>query len=170
MKPSTWQLIEEINGYPLFCEIGKRPLGDKFTFVASWDRAVGYAQERKWINLTYACFNRTSSASSATRGAEWNVFAEKTKVLLKSAEEKISRVFTERNAPWSLASACALDLFLAVAEEEYSDVIRPLFFKPILLPVYAAGHFPCGWNGGTVPGSEIGGTLRSLPPGKIRVH
>lgn len=34
---------------------------------------------------------------------------------------------------------------------EFSDIVEPIFSIPVLEPWYAAGHFPCGWDGKEFP-------------------
>jgi hypothetical protein len=39
------------------------------------------------------------------------------------------------------------DLLAICMEYEYADLVEPPFCLPVLDIWYAAGHFPCGWDG-----------------------
>ena len=43
------------------------------------------------------------------------------------------------------------------------------FFMQLLLPVYTAGHFPCGWRGEQIVEGWQGKNLRDLPTGHLMV-
>jgi hypothetical protein len=43
------------------------------------------------------------------------------------------------------------DLMLICLETHYQDIVKPVFHTPYLDIWYAAGHFPCGWDGDEFP-------------------
>ncbi len=86
------------------------------------------------------------------RGQEWNPLVEELRPLILAfvdrllpkvplPEEDASRV--KHVLSWDLMGLCL--------EEEFRDVVEPFFCIPIQEPWYAAGHFPCGWDGGEFP-------------------
>ncbi|HEV2329128.1 MAG TPA: hypothetical protein VGY56_10110 [Verrucomicrobiae bacterium] len=43
------------------------------------------------------------------------------------------------------------DLLFICLEVHYQDIVKPIFYLPYLDPWYAAGHYPCGWDGDEFP-------------------
>jgi hypothetical protein len=43
------------------------------------------------------------------------------------------------------------DIMFICLEIEYSDIVKPFFYLPLLDPWYASGHLPCGWDGQEFP-------------------
>ena len=49
----------------------------------------------------------------------------------------------KRQVSWDITFICL--------ECEFSDLIKPFLYIPFIDPWYAAGHFPCGWEGTPFP-------------------
>jgi hypothetical protein len=86
------------------------------------------------------------------RTEEWNPLAEELRLLIGSFVESllsknlIPDIFvdlTRHHLCW--------DIMLICFELEYRDMVDPFFSLPLLDPWYAAGHFPCGWDGKEFP-------------------
>ena len=64
-------------------------------------------------------------------------------MLLKSSLNEVERKSVKAKISWDLMFICF--------EEEYRDLVVPLFYIPYLDVWYNAGHFPCGIVGKKLP-------------------
>lgn len=62
-----------------------------------------------------------------------------------------------------------LDFNEIAAEIEFSSYESIPFFSKLLLPIYLAGHLPCGWRGKPMAQKWNGNSLADMPEGKIIV-
>jgi len=68
-----------------------------------------------------------------------------------------------------LQATISWDILGILVEREFDDVTAPAFYIPVLLPVYQAGHLPCGWTGPKLDTYWSSGSA-PLPKGEILIH
>ncbi|QDU21848.1 hypothetical protein [Urbifossiella limnaea] len=125
--------------------------GEAFAcFDDDWEALKGAARDR----LTTFMRDRRNRG---IRDFDWNemVRAIKARVLTR-LDETVWRPFGERHGLTPVfADLVASDVRLAALEYETRRIAgRPEFFR-LLLQVYRAGHFPCGWCAGTWPDGTL---------------
>jgi hypothetical protein len=173
LRPVTLQLISEILAYPLLENAGK-PGADQFgRAINSWDEAIRGATNPKWERLCQTCSNRINQqcvAFGVPRERSWNAIVAEVNRTFAPAAEKIDRFFSAKNASWGLGGHVVFQLRSAIEEIEYSDIVVPFFFFPVLLPIYRSGFYPCGWTGEAVSRAALDGSLVCLPAGQVNVH
>jgi hypothetical protein len=85
---------------------------------------------------------------SHDRAQEWNgIAAELRRLIAGVVARSVEPVAATFKLELDFRSAVSWDMLLICMETEFSDLVPPMFFVPRLLPVYTAGHFPCGWEG-----------------------
>src|SRR6266700_2332173 len=126
--------MQDIFKYPFFESCGK-PIPEDLVRASNWQVAVQESTSRKWKNCRLAASNTLFDSVQRKnwfRGQEWNPLVEELRPLILA--------FVDRLLPK-----------VPLPEEEFRDVVEPFFCIPIQEPWYAAGHFPCGWDGGEFP-------------------
>jgi hypothetical protein len=173
-RKKTYELIEEINSYDFFSKVGAPVEGD-LKKVHSLGDAVQRATENKWDAMRWAFWNRLNVFQRNIKISEdrdWNKkqCTEAVK-LIEPAKLKISQFFAQNNLWDALAGDVWVQLCGAVHETEIDDLVPPLFFKPLLLPIYKDGRYACGWDGKGVRAlKEKQGYIDSLPLGRLIVY
>ena len=95
---------------------------------------------------------RFAEARSWNRAQEWNNLAQEIRPLIISfLKGSLSKSRVPENLRANLMDDLCWDIMGICFEEEYRDVVLPLFYIPHLEPWYALGHFPCGWDGEEFP-------------------
>ena len=98
---------------------------------------------------------------------EWNPLGEETKPMIDSLLDSLMQKVPLADEPKTkVRNRIQFDLFYILLECEFSDISEPVLFMKHLDPWYAAGHFPCGWDGEEFPRSWDG-VLRN---GKLIVY
>jgi hypothetical protein len=101
------------------------------------------------------CWSRTN---------DWNPLADELRPLIVSfVESALPNSAVPQKIAEKIKHKIAWDIMFICLEHEYRDVVNPLFYIPLLDPWYAAGHFPCGWDGAEFPedwdGVIVGGKV-----------
>jgi hypothetical protein len=173
LQKNTYKLIEEINDYSFFSKVNES-LNQNCKKLTSLGDAVQYSTEDNWESLRYAFWNRLNNIEKKLNlplERNWNkTNASEAVKLLHPAKSRITQFFSENKLWDQLAGDVWVHLAGAVRETEIDDLVPPLFFSPVLLPVYRAGHYACGWDGRGLTLKEIQGNIDSLPPGKLIVY
>lgn len=152
-------LVKDLRNFPWFSRCGDREPVDSL-FSIRWAESASQAQAactgRFWDIVLLDAQNALSlflSRSAPHRFQKWN---ESVKVVKSEVVAPlITSILDERLAASGLgvgARHCVeSNLTLALLARAHSDLDGlPRFFEQ-LLPIYRAGHFPCGWYAGRPP-------------------
>lgn len=83
---------------------------------------------------------------------EWNPLIVELRPLLRlSIDGLLARVPLKGATGQTVKANVLSDLLFICLEAHYQDIVKPPCFIPYLDPWYAAGHFPCGWDGDEFP-------------------
>jgi hypothetical protein len=88
----------------------------------------------------------------------WKHFGELRPIILSFVDGLLPKIPVSEKGRKNVRDALSWDIMLICLEHEYRDVTEPFFYIPLLDPWYAAGHFPCGWDGDEFPDDWDGGT------------
>jgi hypothetical protein len=154
MKAGGKVKLKEILSYPYFTRVGG-PLPVTVTKVNTWKMAAAECCSIKWENCRLMARNalqRSVETVAWARGEEWNAVITEVRPVIKTfvTEELAKHPVPVSDLP-KLNAALVWDMMFLCLEYEFEDVLEPLFFIPFLQPWYAAGHFPCGWDGEEFP-------------------
>ena len=95
------------------------------------------------------------------RAQEWNAIVQEIgPIITASLEESLQNSRIPKEFISRVKNPIRWDILFMCLEEEYRDLVEPIFFIPHLEPWYAAGHFPCGWDGKEFP-SGWDGVIKS---------
>jgi hypothetical protein len=154
MKPNIQQKLEGIFSYPLFQSVGK-PLLASATPVNSWPAAAKSCRSYKWEACQLMARNtlfRTVQRRSWYRSQEWGPLAEELQpLILSSIDRLLCKISLQDKELKNVRDALSWDIMATCIEYEYRDLVAPIFYIPVVEPWYAAGHFPCGWDGDEFP-------------------
>ncbi len=168
MNARTLQMLQKLSSMPWFTNVGQ-PTADGYLTVSTWQNAVESCASDIWSSVQLQVKNRIAREvrqKNYDRSEEWNEIAAELRsgiadIVATSVEPLAKRL---RLKP-DLQGAVSWDVLMICMETEFSDVIPPMFFVPRLEPIYAAGHFPCGWDGPKVNEGWEG----DLPPSRLIV-
>jgi hypothetical protein len=154
MKPEIKKKLDEIFNYPFFQSVGK-PLPSSVTKADSWPAAARSCHSSKWENCRRVARNTLqhfTEKRSWHRSEEWNPLADELRPLILSfVDDLLPPIPVSDNGRKNIRGTLSWDIMAICFEHEYKDVVEPLFHIPIVDPWYAAGHFPCGWDGDEFP-------------------
>lgn len=159
MTPVVKAKLDSILKYPFFSAVGQ-PLPSTVSKVDSWSHAARTCWSVKWSNSQLQARNALQGRIQARfpedkvkhyfwhRLQEWNPLCEELRPLLRSSIDGLLTRVPLKGASRDIVKANVLgDLQRICLEAHYQDIVKPPFFIPYLDPWYAAGHFPCGWDG-----------------------
>lgn len=153
------------------------------TQARSWREAVEFCRRPKWENFTLTIMNRLRELAAENYGRvhpepDWEEYWNDLERYSESADQFIEAVCQEGVYP-ALLDKAGRDIVTRYVRTHLVQIlfeaflqdrqVQPLFFIASLLPVYAAGHFPCGWKGGHLPASWRGNSAADLPQGEVRI-
>lgn len=154
MKPNVQLKLDAIFGYPFFRSCGER-LPKEVTAVDGWQVAVKTCNTRKWENCRLMARNalqRFTAQRAWERSEEWNPLADELRPLIDAfVDDLLPKTCVPEQLAGKIRNDVRWDIMLICFEHEYCDVVEPIFYVPYLEPWYAAGHFPCGWDGQEFP-------------------
>lgn len=136
--------------------------------VASWADAEAACLVQAWEDATLETRNEltaflqqhepTGLSRLWRRGfKDWNeVTVEAKQRCVTPLTERVWLPFVrEHGLSVKLVHSLQWNVLAAIMEHEYAHLDdRPTFFLH-LLELYRAGHFPCGWSGGTYPSGKL---------------
>lgn len=98
------------------------------------------------------------------RSAEWNILAAESVPIIRAkiGELLIDKQILEKFHK-NIIDAMSWDIMAICFEDEYKDIVKPIFNIPVLEPWYVAGHFPCGWDGDEFPSNWMGESYFGQP-------
>jgi hypothetical protein len=166
MKTEVKSKLDSIFRYPFFQSVGK-PLPPSITKLGNWPAAAKMCRSHKWDNCKLMAKNalaRFTEQASWERGQEWNPLAEELQpIVLSFVDTLLLNIPVSKKGHKNIREALSWDIVAICLEHEYRDVVEPFFYIPLLDPWYAAGHFPCGWDGDEFPegwdGKDLFGQL-----------
>jgi hypothetical protein len=172
MRDESRKLLEEIRELQLFSRFGEPcPLG--LPQVRSWSEALRSCATLKWESVTLMSNNRSAGHMHELdwhRAQTWNPTCEVVRPQVDAiADEAVRRVATTRRVIDAFRNCVRWDLQAMVLEMEFADILPPVFHFPRLLPIYRAGHFPCGWTGPKLD-TYWSSSRKPMPHGDILVY
>lgn len=155
MNPNLELKLKSIYAYPFFEAIG-RPLPESVLAANGWGIAAKKCSSRKWSNC---CLIARNTLFDILQRRSWERGVKDLEALSHELGPLINsfvdRLLSKTTLPQSLFEEVkprvAWDIYFICIEHEYRDLAEPLFYVPCLDPWYAAGHFPCGWDGKQFP-------------------
>lgn len=161
MKPDVRSKLDGIVRYPFFQSVGN-PLLPSVTKLDNWQAATKMCRSHKWENCRLMARNalaRFVQLKSWERGQEWNPLADELRpMILSFVDTLLPKIPVSEKGRRNVRDALSWDIMAICFECEYRDIVEPIFYIPFLDPWYAAGHFPCGWDGDEFPGNWDGAT------------
>jgi hypothetical protein len=152
--------LNSILRYPFFSAVGQQ-LPSNVGKVENWSQAAKTCGFLKWKNSKLQARNAIQGAIEDQypkpgmweRMQEWNPLVDEIRphIIEPFVETLLSKIPLEKQHLEGVRYALRSDLMLICLEAHYQDIVKPIFFTPYLDPWYAAGHFPCGWDGDEFP-------------------
>lgn len=143
-------MMQRLECLQWFGNVGQ-PIDGAGLAVHTWRQAVDSSASDVWSSVQLQVKNRIARdvrQRSHDRAQEWNgIAAELRGSIAGVVARSVEPVAVTFKLEPDFRSAVSWDMLLICMETEFSDLVPPMFFVPRLLPVYTAGHFPCGWEG-----------------------
>ena len=159
MKPIVKSKLDGVFNYPFFDSVGK-PLPSGVSRVNTWSQAAKTCGFVKWGNNQLMASNALRNAIQIQypkqgmweRMQEWNPLCEELSPLILSfVDTLLLKVPLEAKELKKIKDNVSWDILGICLETHYADIAEPIFSIPYLDCWYAAGHFPCGWDGDEFP-------------------
>lgn len=169
MKDATQEVIKTLNASNITRGGGVLELS-RYCIVKEWSEAKNYAESEAWDRFFGEVYNgvfiRSVQPKLKRIGGVMGDIQEEIHSALSPAIRAV------REAHWSEIPLFPFEGLLTqcCAEVEFSNILEPVFFFPLLFPVLVAGHFPCGWDGDPVPENWLPNGPQDLPKGRLMVH
>jgi hypothetical protein len=172
MRPTTQSLLVQLQTAPLLLQIGQ-PHTLAHRSVASWSEALELCHSASWDALQLMTKNRLAEVVNRLnwdRCQEWNgVCAALRPEIAKIVQASIERTHQTNGETTDLQGTMSWDILGILLEREFDDLTPPVFYLPVLLPIYEAGHLPCGWTGPKVDTGWSAGSA-PLPVGEVLIY
>lgn len=171
MNEELNKLLTQLKAVAWFSNCG-RPLEGDFVLVKTLDAArLRYAGPGlRWLNFKQVIMNRQTALMDPYRRDEIQQEAKRNAAVLDQwFEENRQRIFSSVKEETELRRTVRQDIGWIAAEITYPELYVLTFASTVLLPIYIAGHLPCGWHGKRILWKWDGNSLADLPEGKIVV-
>lgn len=172
MRSATQSLLAELQNTPLLGQVGQ-PHRLPHNSVSSWRVALELCHSETWDSLQLMTKNRHADLVNRLnwdRCQSWNaVWAELRPEIDRTIETTFQRVRRTHEVTTDLQGAMSWDMLGILLEREFEDVTPPTFYIPVLLPIYQAGHLPCGWTGPKLDTDWSSGSAQ-LPAGQVLIY
>jgi hypothetical protein len=168
MKSETERAISELIQRGLFH--GGGTIGSGYQVVDSEREAVEMASSAAWEEFCVRAYNgiviRTLQGRVSGGRGGLEVFFEELPRVLAPLSRQLQR------SKWNAITRFPFELILLAcfAEIEFSDVLAPVFFAPMIYPVLQAGHYPCGWDGNPLANNFAPTSDADFSEGTLCVH
>jgi len=154
MNATTQAKLDCIAKYP-FCESVGRKSDMNVGRAGNWISAIRLYNSKKWLNCRLMARNALQRAledKAYSRGEEWNPLIDELRPLVSAnVADLVSKIPLPGEMSRKLQVPFSWDITFICLEQEFSDVVTPIFHLPVLDPWYAVGHLPCGWDGEQFP-------------------
>jgi hypothetical protein len=160
MTPVVKAKLDSILRYSFFNAAGQS-LPSNVSKVENWLQASRTSGFQKWKNGKLHATNAIKAAIEGQypkagmweRMQEWNPLVDELRppIIDPFVETLLQKIPLKGKEIENIRYALRSDLLLICLEAHYRDIAEPRFFIPYLDPWYAAGHFPCGWDGDEIP-------------------
>jgi hypothetical protein len=128
----------------------------------TWHEACQLSGRSMWENAELEARNQLTvflALSFPEEDRQWNDVTDDARVGFVDNELPMKlRVALRRHGlqpvPKSIVDSVQWNILAAIMEDAYGDLNPPRFFTK-LLPIYEAGHLPCGWEGGEYPEGRL---------------
>jgi hypothetical protein len=172
MRSATKSLLVELQNVSLLGQIGQ-PHTLPHRSVGSWREALDLCQSETWEALQLMIKNRhggTVNQLNWDRCQGWNAVCDELRPeISKIIEANFHRVRETHKVTTKLQDTVSWDILCILLEREFEDVTPPAFYIPVLLPIYQAGHLPCGWTGPKLDTDWSSGSA-ALPGGEVLIY
>jgi hypothetical protein len=162
--------IELLESLPYLENIGVQT--PKFDLIHEPSRAIKAAAAHKWDqvrDLMYYWTTRMASELDRSGATDWNgiyrTWIEEGQIL----RGKFREISRKSGIPEMLTEALLNDIFVIYMELEYQVHGVRMPHLENLLPIYADGHFPFGWDGNLNSLSEVDTFPSALKGGQFLV-
>lgn len=159
MKPEVKAKLDSIFNYPLFENVGK-PLPSNVSRVNTWQQAAKTCNFVKWNNSQLMARNAIQRRIQARypedttnhyfwhRFQEWSPLGDELKPITESfIDTLLLKIPLKDKNLKNIKNNLLWDFFFICLECNFADIVKPVFYIPVIEPWYAVGHFPCGWDG-----------------------
>ncbi len=163
MKPEVKAKLDAVFNYPFFQSVGNF-LPPTVTPLKNWSAASKMCRSYKWETCQLMARNALQTQIEARypedtvnhyfwhRFEEWNPIVEEIRPLVHSFVDGLLPKFPlQDKALKNVRDDLSWDIMFICLEFEYRDIVKPIFYIPVVEPWYAKGHFPCGWDGDEFP-------------------
>jgi hypothetical protein len=172
LKTDTQALLDQLKSTPLLSRIGQSHRLPHRQ-VGSWHEALELCDSEKWSALQLMTKNRNAGEVNRLnwdRCQSWNaVCAALRPEIAKIVDGFCERLGNTHKPTTDLKASVSWDILGVLLEREFDDVTTPAFYIPVLLPIYQAGHLPCGWTGPKLDTYWSSGSA-ALPTGEILIY
>jgi hypothetical protein len=178
MNNEAAQFLEKLGALSWFANCGK-PLKGDYVQVESLKQAHKYYADPRgmgWENSKLAVMNQQGlliwDVTHHIREELQKAARETMKAVADFFDQNRQRIFSRLPEDKYVTRMVRMDIgwIVGEVEDQHLPVMRDLlFFSTRLLPIYLAGHLPCGWSGKRIPRGWAGTSLADLPEGKIIV-
>jgi hypothetical protein len=172
LKAETQALLAKLRSTPLLSRIGQ-PYSLPHQQVRSWREALEFCHGEKWDALQLMTKNRNADVVNRLnwdRFQNWNAVCAALRPeiakMIDACFISMPQIYKVTN---DLQATISWDMLGILVEREFDDVSAPAFYIPVLLPIYQAGHLPCGWTGPKLDTYWSSGSA-PLPAGEILIY
>jgi hypothetical protein len=173
MRKETQQMAQRLKRITWFARLGQYE-GAEYARVKSKVQAIKSLTSRKWFDFVNPILNHQMSevVPRFNHVDEYNALAEDVSGKATDAIlECIGGTIDERlGLELKIKNALRMDISGILWETEFVQFIAPIYYCPLILPVYEMGHLPCGWEGKSPPIGWTGFGPQDLPRGRLRVY
>lgn len=162
--------IDRISRFP-FLEQVEQPYSGPYVAIKTWAKAEEKWSSARWLDFTMACSNRSVAPRNRARAAGVKIDEARDEMLArtKPARDKIALIVAANTRTLSLPASASILLFDAIMEFYFRREVEPIFFHPIILPIFEEGRLPCGCNTGFLPLKIRQGDFNKLPDCKFYI-
>jgi hypothetical protein len=171
MKSEAKSKLDSIFNYPFFQSVGK-PLPSTVTRLNSWSAAARMCRSHKLETCQLMARNALQRKIESRypedkinhyfwhRFQEWNPLVQEIRPLVHSfIDALLPKIPVPQNDLVGIKNDLSWNITAICLEASFEDIVKPIFYVPVVEPWYASGHFPCGWDGDEFP-SNWDGVIR----------
>jgi hypothetical protein len=169
MKTETKVFLEKMKHLPWLKEVGNTHNLLGTSPVKNIKDAIKFSKTLKWSNVHTAILNRSMDFKHRKidlYSKEYNATVIEIRTLAYALGELIEKEGIGNHFNGEIRGfICG-----AAFEVEFADIAPQLWYIPLLLPIFEAGHIPCGWDGKALNNDWKGNSHKDIPEGLIRVY